>query len=41
MRSSSCLVMSEVPLTLKQGLTHELVNVKLIALNDVRGAINA
>jgi hypothetical protein len=39
MRSSSCLMMSEVPSALKQGLAHELTNVKLIMLNDVRGAI--
>jgi hypothetical protein len=33
--------MSEVPSALKQGLTHELVNAKLIALSDVEGAIDA
>jgi hypothetical protein len=32
-------MMSEVPSALKQGLAHELTNVKLIMLNDVRGAI--
>jgi hypothetical protein len=39
MQSSSGLVMSEVPSALKQGSTHELMNVKLIAFNDVGGAI--
>jgi hypothetical protein len=32
---------SEVPSMLKQGLTYELVNVKLITLSDVGGAIGA
>jgi hypothetical protein len=32
-------VMSEVPSALKQGLTHELMNVNLITFSDVRGAI--
>jgi hypothetical protein len=41
MRSSSRLVMSKVPSTLKQGLTYELVNVKLIVLSDIGGAIGA
>jgi hypothetical protein len=39
MRSSSCLVMLEVPSALRQGSTHELVNTKLIVVNDVEGAI--
>jgi hypothetical protein len=33
-------MMSEVPLALKQGLSHELMNVKLIVLNDAEGAID-
>jgi hypothetical protein len=33
--------MLEVPSTLKQVLTHTLVNTKLIAFSDVRGAIGA
>jgi hypothetical protein len=39
MRSSSCLVMPEVPLALRQGSVHELVSAKLIMLNDAEGAI--
>jgi hypothetical protein len=34
-------VLSEVPTALKQGLAHELVNVKLIVFSDVKGAIGA
>jgi hypothetical protein len=33
--------MSEVPSALKQVLSHELVNAKLITFSDVRGAIGA
>jgi hypothetical protein len=40
MLSSLSLVMSEVPLALKQGFAHELVKAKLIAFSDVRGAID-
>jgi hypothetical protein len=39
MRSSSCLVMLEVPSALRQGSTHELVNEKLIMLSNARCAI--
>jgi hypothetical protein len=31
--------MLEVPLALRQGSAHELVNAKLIMLNDAKGAI--
>jgi hypothetical protein len=41
MRSSSCLVIPEVPSAMKKELAHELVNAKLIIFNDVGGAIGS
>jgi hypothetical protein len=38
MQSTLCIVMSEVPLALRQGPAPEVVSAKLIVLNDVGGA---